>query len=91
MLTEETVREIIRFEIARAMSSGSTAEWLSQQEAADYCGVTVATVRNWHKQGLAPTRVGRLTRYSRQSLDAFVSKQSKSDVSKQASEILSRR
>ncbi len=80
----DTLRQIVREEIARALSSqmparlGKENEYLSQNDAAIYCGVTTATIRNWHAEGLRVNRTGRVVRYRREDLDAFM-RQGKAD------------
>lgn len=87
----ESLRELIRAEVKAALSSVHVSDWVSQQEAAKHCGVNVATIRNWHKQGLKAQRAGRVTRYSRADLDAFMRRHTASPVSSRVAELLARK
>ncbi len=57
-------------------------EVFSTVEAADYLGITAATLRAWHRLGkinLPKVRMGRLVKYLKADLDAFI--QSKRETS----------
>ena len=51
-----------------------TSPWLTTDEAARYLSVAPGTLRNWRVDGQGPTAntVGRIVRYHRNSLDAFM-------------------
>jgi excisionase family DNA binding protein len=89
MFDEAKFRLMIREEIRRALSeAGSGLAWLSQQEAADHCDVSVATIRNWHRQGLKFQRVGRVARYERAELDAFMKRGSNLSIDERVALVL---
>jgi len=91
MIDETKFRAILRDEIQKALSTiTKTAPdvWLSQQEAAQHCGVSVATIRNWHKQGLGAVRAGRVTRYNKVELDRFMARSVRRDTAAWALEIM---
>lgn len=48
--------------------------WLTTDEAAGYLSVAPGTLRNWRVDGQGPRAnvVGRIVRYHRDSLDAFM-------------------
>jgi excisionase family DNA binding protein len=48
--------------------------WLTTDQAADYLSVSVGTLYNWRSQGRGPryNTVGRIVRYHRDQLDAFL-------------------
>jgi len=48
--------------------------WMTTEEAAVYLSVAPGTLRNWRVDGLGPRAnvVGRIVRYHRDSLDAFM-------------------
>ncbi len=48
-----------------------SARWLSPQEAADYIGVSVSTLRR-HRDQIGPSRLGGRLLYDRHRLDQFV-------------------
>jgi len=48
---------------------------MNQREAADYCGVSLYTLRNWRQAGKGPpysAALGRDPRYHQADLDAFL-------------------
>lgn len=91
----DAIRLMIREEVKKAIAETrqeSQTVWLSQQEAAAYCGVNVATIRKWHGEGLNPNRVGKVCRYKRDELDAFLSKDKpQASISLRVKEILTRK
>lgn len=50
----------------------SSEPWLRQRQAATYVGVSVATLRRWHADGLAVHRVRGVALYRASELDRFV-------------------
>lgn len=79
VLVKETVREVIREELAAIMgaaraqapagAAGGEDEWLTPAEAARALKVHPATLRRWRSQGLVQTDViGGTPRLSRRSL-----------------------
>ena len=57
------------------MPAISTSAWLSQQDAADYLGVTDRTIRNYIARGLLPghrVKGSRLVRIRRDDLDQLM-------------------
>ena len=55
-----------------AESRATTPGIMKPKEAATYCGVTEATLRNWSKRGLKREGQGRVVRYRREVLDTFM-------------------
>lgn len=51
-----------------------TSPWMTTDQAANYLRVSGGTLRNWRSQGSGPTyrNVGRVVRYHREDLDAFM-------------------
>jgi excisionase family DNA binding protein len=51
-----------------------TSPWLTTEHAADYLSVSVGTLYNWRSKGRGPRYhvVGRIVRYHRDQLDAFL-------------------
>jgi excisionase family DNA binding protein len=49
--------------------------WLTTKDAATYLSVSTGTLHNWRSAGTGPEykAVGRLVRYHREALDAFMS------------------
>ena len=72
------VREIMVGVQALQRGTSATAtqaawpEIMRPKEAAAYCGVTDATLRNWRKRGLKAEVQRRVVRYRRVVLDAFM-------------------
>lgn len=57
------------------MMNPAEKELYSTTEAARYLGITVATLRAWHREGkinIPIVRMGRLVKYTRADLEAFV-------------------
>ena len=56
------------------MTNASHGERLNNREAADYLGLKAATLNKWRCHGDGPPfiKVGRLIRYRRSDLDAFL-------------------
>jgi excisionase family DNA binding protein len=50
------------------------ASLLTRKEAAEYLGVSVPSMDRWASQGVGPAyyKLGRLTRYRRNDLEAFM-------------------
>jgi hypothetical protein len=89
MIDEVKFRQMIREEVQRALAAlGPQSAWLSQQDAAEHCGVNVATIRNWHRQGLKVQREGKVTRYARTDLDAFMRRGSETSVVSRVADVL---
>lgn len=62
---------------ALSSTSGATqftSPWLTTDQAADYLSVSTGTLYNWRSQGRGPryNTVGRIVRYHRDQLDAFL-------------------
>ena len=74
MFDENRFREILREEIARALAVPSTTapDHMTPREAATYCRCTTATLRNWQKRGLPAQKHGRVVRFQRLELDAWL-------------------
>lgn len=51
-----------------------TSPWLTTEQAASYLSVSPGTLRNWRSSGAGPSYhvVGRIVRYHRDDLDAFL-------------------
>ena len=51
-----------------------TSPWLTTEQAASYLSVSGGTLRNWRSSGAGPRyrTVGRIVRYHRDDLDAFL-------------------
>lgn len=51
-----------------------TSPWMTTDQAADYLSVSGGTLRNWRSAGAGPNyrTVGRIVRYHREDLDAFM-------------------
>ncbi|WP_038650808.1 helix-turn-helix domain-containing protein [Roseicyclus elongatus] len=51
-----------------------TSPWLTTEQAANYLSVSTGTLANWRSAGNGPRykAVGRLVRYHRDDLDAFL-------------------
>ncbi len=51
-----------------------SSPWLTTEDAASYLSVSEGTLRNWRSRGAGPRyhTVGRLVRYHRDALDAFI-------------------
>ena len=61
--------------IATDSESSGTEKWYSIPEAAEYLGVSQPTIFRWMKQGtLSFFKVGRTTRFAKESLDAVIEK-----------------
>lgn len=71
MIDPELIRRIVREELARALAKPAP-EHMTQAEAADYCKVTTVTLRKWHREGLKVARRGKVVRYAKADLDAFL-------------------
>lgn len=57
------------------MTNDTTASpWLTTDQAAAYLSVSAGTLRNWRTQGQGPRchTVGRIVRYHRDQLDAYM-------------------
>ena len=67
---EETIRAIVREEIAAALAVDAPAEWLSSAEAADYLGISVGHLHNL-RTSVPSTKVGGRRRYRRSELDEY--------------------
>ena len=47
--------------------------WMSPQEAADYIGISLGTLRNWTSARFVPfAKKGRVVRYHRDAIDAWL-------------------
>lgn len=48
--------------------------WMTTEAAAGYLSVSAGTMHNWRSKGIGPTyrTVGRIVRYHRDDLDAFL-------------------
>ncbi len=60
--------------ITTYMNNAGPGERLNNREAADYLGLKAATLNKWRCHGDGPPfiKVGRLIRYRRSDLDAFL-------------------
>jgi len=59
-----------------------TSEYLNTKEAAAFIGVSIPTLWRWEmrlKGFPKPTRIGRLTRYKRSELEAFMKSNSETE------------
>jgi excisionase family DNA binding protein len=71
---EETIRAIVREEVAAALAMQAPAEWLSSAEAAHYLGISVGHLHNLvgGKNPTVPShKVGGRRRYRRSELDDY--------------------
>lgn len=50
----------------------SSEPWLRQRQAATYLGVSIATLRRWHADGVVVHRVRGVALYRASELDRFV-------------------
>lgn len=59
---------------AQAEPQTFTSPWLTTDQAAAYLSVSSGTLANWRSKGNGPhyRAVGRLVRYHRDDLDAFI-------------------
>ena len=67
---EETIRAIVREEVAAALDRLERSDWLSSAEAADYLGISVGHLRNL-RQVIPSHKVGGRRRYRRRELDDY--------------------
>ncbi len=77
MFDETRFRQILREEIALALTAqvAAPADYMTPAQAATFCQVTPATLRNWRKVGLKCETRGRVVRYTKQELEAFMGRQ----------------
>lgn len=54
------------------MTTTAASKWLTQEEAADYLGVSIPTIKNYRSKGLPFYKVGSLVRLKREEIDAWV-------------------
>ena len=55
------------------MSKNISDNYISIDEAAEYLGVKIVTLRNWIKKDLVPAhKVGKLWRFKRSELDEWI-------------------
>jgi excisionase family DNA binding protein len=68
---EETIRAIVREEVAAALATeNGRSEWLDSKAAAEYLGISVGHLHNL--KGRVPShKVGGRRRYRRSELDAY--------------------
>jgi predicted DNA-binding transcriptional regulator AlpA len=61
-------------QLCRDLGSYRGDVFLKEVQVANILGVSVACLRKWRSQGLAPahTKLGRMVRYSQNALNAFV-------------------
>ncbi len=75
MTLDETIRELVRQEVERAMRERAPerppADWLSTDEAAELAGVQPKTVRTWVAAGMPATRRGRRLVIARKVLESY--------------------
>lgn len=74
---EETIRAIVRDELARAererTAASSSDEYLSTGDAAKLADVASGTIRRWIREGkLTEHRAGRLVRIKRADLEEYL-------------------
>ncbi len=80
MFDETRFRQILREEIAKALAAERDvppSDRMTPAQAATFCQVTPATLRNWRKIGLKCETQGRIVRYTKLELEAFMGRQSK--------------
>lgn len=65
----------LRLGVSQVTTTATRPRWVSQQQAAEYLGVTDRTVRNYISRGVLPgrrVRGSRLVRIDRADLDAML-------------------
>ncbi len=75
MFDETRFRQILREEIAHALAATRAeppGDRMTPAQAATFCQVTPATLRNWRKAGLKCETLGKVVRYTRLELEAFM-------------------
>lgn len=52
----------------------SDTPWMTTEDASSYLSISSGTMHNWRSKGVGPTyrTVGRIVRYHRDDLDAFL-------------------
>jgi len=70
-ITVADLRQIIRDEVARLHDE--TPEWMSYEQAAEYTGMQIQTIRNWAAQGKVEKRGHRKgARLNRRSIEQYL-------------------
>ncbi len=76
MFDETRFRQILKEEIALALTLAAQvaapADYMTPAQAATFCQVTPATLRNWRKIGLKCETLGKVVRYKRVELEEFM-------------------
>jgi hypothetical protein len=67
---EETIREIVRQEVAAALAPGTSSPWMKREAAARYLGVPVSRLEK--SKAIPCHREGRRVLYHRAELDAYL-------------------
>jgi len=49
--------------------------WLTLEEATEYAGISLVTLRGWRKDGLPESNVGGRTYVKREDIDAYIAEQ----------------
>jgi len=49
--------------------------WLTLEEATEYAGVSLVTLRGWREDGLSESNVGGRTYIKREDIDAYIAEQ----------------
>lgn len=77
--TEKELKELVYTTQLKAIEDWKqqhlkSNRYKTETEAAEYCGVSVGTLRKWHKTlGLKRTTIDQTTRYDIKELDKFMS------------------
>jgi excisionase family DNA binding protein len=73
-ITEEQLLRLLRSpRVASALRPPSP--WMRPEEAADYIGIALGTLRNWTSSELIPhSKKGRVVRYHRDTIDRWLSR-----------------
>lgn len=89
MFDETRFRQILREEIRAVLSERTTAvpEYLTPEQAAVFANVTPMTLRNWRKRGLKAAKEGKVVRYRRADLVAYMSRAPAQTIEEQAEAI----
>lgn len=70
---EAQIRSIFRQELQGILKAAPVQpDLMTPKQAAAHCQVTEATLRNWRAKGLKVETRGRVVRYRRRDLDAFM-------------------
>ena len=73
-LTEQQVHDLMR-SLRLSETSHPASPWMTPQQAADYLGIALGTLRNWTSARFIPfSKKGRVVRYNRAAIDRWLGK-----------------